>query len=277
MTLMLKLLIVIPLAFYAIAVVVMFLAQRAFIYFPVSTRTAPRAAGLSNVVERTIATLDGEKLVAWYGRAKEGQPTLLYFHGNGGALEDRAERIASYLALGRGVFMLSYRGYSGSTGLPSEQANVADAKLAYEALVREGVDPRDIILYGESLGTNPAIEVAAEKPVAGVILDSPFTSIVERAAQLYPWLPIALLLRDRYNSLGRVADVHAPVFIVHGEADTVVPVEMGRRLFEAANEPKEIKTIPGAGHADHGDFGSFEIVNDWIDRLWRGRLRNSDI
>jgi fermentation-respiration switch protein FrsA (DUF1100 family) len=277
MTLMLKLLIVIPLAFYAIAVVVMFLAQRAFIYFPDSTRTAPGAAGLSNVVERTIATPDGEKLVAWYGRAKEGQPTLLYFHGNGGALEDRAERIASYLALGRGVFMLSYRGYSGSTGLPSEQANVADAKLAYEALVREGVDPRDIILYGESLGTNPAIQVAAEKPVAGVILDSPFTSIVERAAQLYPWLPIALLLRDRYNSLSRIGNVHAPIFILHGEADAVVPVEMGRRLFEAANEPKEIKTIPGAGHADHGDFGSFEIVNDWIDRLWRGRLRNSDI
>jgi fermentation-respiration switch protein FrsA (DUF1100 family) len=273
---LLKLLILIPLVFYAIAVVVMFVAQRSFIYFPDPARTAPRAAGLPSVVERTIATPDGEKLVAWYGRAKEGQPTLLYFHGNGGSLKDRAERIASYLALGRGVFMLSYRGYSGSTGFPSEEAHVADAKLAYDALVNEGVAPRDIILYGESLGTNPAIEVAVENPVAGVILDSPFTSIVERAAQLYPWLPVALLLRDRYNSLSRIDNVHVPIFILHGEADTVVPVEMGRRLFEAANEPKEIKTIPGAGHADHWNFGSFEIINDWIDRLRLGRLRDSD-
>ena len=185
--------------FYAIAVAVMYFAQRRFIYFPDPTRTTPGAAGLPNVVERIIATPDGERLVAWYGKAAPGQPTLLYFHGNGGALEVRAERIRKYLDRGRGMFMMSYRGYSGSTGSPSEAANVADAKLAYDALVKEGVSPDDIILYGESLGTGVAIQVAAEKNVAGVILDSPFTSIVERAGQLYPWLPVGLLLQDRYE------------------------------------------------------------------------------
>jgi len=139
------------------------------------------------------------------------------------------------------------------------------------ALVADGVSPDDIILYGESLGTGVAIEVAAEKKVAGVILDSPFTSIVERAAQLYPWLPVRLLLQDRYESIQRIRDVHAPLFILHGEADNIVPVEMGRELYEAANEPKEIKTLPGAGHADHNDFGSFEIINRWIDRLRAAR------
>ena len=196
---MLKTLIILAVVFYAIAVAVMYFAQRRFIYFPDPTRTIPRAAGLANVVERIIATPDGEKIVAWYGKAAVGQPTLLYFHGNGGALELRAGRIARYLDRGRGIFMMSYRGYSGSTGSPSEAKNIADAKLAYEALVADGVSPDDIILYGELLGTGVAIEVAAEKKVAGVILDSPFTSIVERAAQLYPWLPVRLLLQDRYE------------------------------------------------------------------------------
>ena len=264
---MLKTLVIFVVVFYAVAIAVMYFAQRRFIYFPDPTRTTPRAAGLPNVLERIIATPDGEKIVAWYGTAAPGQPTLLYFHGNGGALEVRAERIAKYLDRGRGLFMMSYRGYSGSTGSPSEAVNVADAKLAYEALIEDGVSPDDIILYGELLGTGVAIEVAAEKKVAGVILDSPFTSIVERAAQLYPWLPVSLLLQDRYDSIRRIRDVHVPIFILHGEADDIVPVDMGRRLFQAANEPKEIQTLPGAGHADHYKFGSFEIINRWIDRL----------
>ena len=121
-----------------------------------------------------------------------------------------------------------------------------------------------------------AIQLAAQNKVGGLILDSPFTSIAERAQQLYPWLPVGLLLRDRYDSLLHIRDVHAPLFILHGEADDVVPVDMGRRLFEAANEPKDITTLPGAGHGDHYMFGSFEIINGWIDRLraWRAAVRS---
>jgi fermentation-respiration switch protein FrsA (DUF1100 family) len=180
--------------------------------------------GLPDVSERIIPTPDGEKLIAWYGKAKPGQPTLLYFHGNGGALEFRSASIRRYLDRGRGMFMMSYRGYSGSTGSPSETANVADAKLAYDALLKEGVRPENIILYGESLGSGVAVQVAAEKKVEGVILDSPFTSIAALAADLYPWLPVNLLLKDRYDSILHVRDVHVPVFIVHGEADDIVPV-----------------------------------------------------
>jgi fermentation-respiration switch protein FrsA (DUF1100 family) len=269
---LLKALVIVAIVLYGAAVLVMYVAQRRFIYFPDPARTSPGAAGLPDVVERIIATPDGEKIIAWYGKAKPGEPTLLYFHGNGGALELRNERIRKYLDRGRGMFMMSYRGYSGSTGSPSEAANVADAKLAYDALVKEGVHPADIILYGESLGTGIAIQVAAEKTVAGVILDSPYTSIAERAAELYPWLPVRLLLKDRYDSIRYIGDVHAPIFILHGEADDVVPVEMGRRLFEAANLPKEIKTLPGAGHDDHSKFASFEIINGWIDKLRSGQL-----
>jgi fermentation-respiration switch protein FrsA (DUF1100 family) len=263
----LKGILLVGLSLYAAAVAVMYFAQRRFIYFPDPLRTLPAAAGLPDVSERIIATPDGEKIIAWYGKARAGEPTLLYFHGNGGALELRNERIRKYLDRGRGMFMMSYRGYSGSTGLPSEAANVADAKLAYEALIKEGVAPENILLYGESLGSGVAIQVAAERKVAGLILDSPYTSIAELAQQLYPWLPVGLLLEDRYDSIRHIGDVHAPLFILHGEADDIIPVAMGRRLFEAANEPKEINTLPGAGHADHFKFGSFEIINRWIDRL----------
>ena len=194
-----KVVIVVALALYAMAVVVMYAAQRRFIYFPEPGRTSPAAAGLPDVSERIIATPDGEKVVAWYGKAQRGQPTLLYFQGNGGTLELRSETISRYLARGRGMFMMSYRGFSGSTGAPSEAANVADAKLAYDTLIKDGVSPDDIILYGESLGTGVAIQVAREKKVAGVILDSPYTSILELASQYYPWLPVSLLLEDRYE------------------------------------------------------------------------------
>ncbi|HEY8128326.1 MAG TPA: alpha/beta hydrolase [Hyphomicrobium sp.] len=270
-----KVVIVVALALYAMAVVVMYAAQRRFIYFPEPGRTSPAAAGLPDVSERIIATPDGEKVVAWYGKAQRGQPTLLYFQGNGGTLELRSETISRYLARGRGMFMMSYRGFSGSTGAPSEAANVADAKLAYDTLIKDGVSPDDIILYGESLGTGVAIQVAREKMVAGVILDSPYTSILELASQYYPWLPVSLLLEDRYESIRYIRDVHVPIFILHGESDDVVPVEMGRRLFAAANEPKELKTIPGGGHVIH-DGPTSEIVNRWIDRLRAGRLQKRD-
>ena len=270
---MLKAVLIAVVALYLAAVTVMYVSQRRFIYFPEPARTLPQSVGLPDVSERIIATPDGEKLIAWYGRAKAGQPTLLYFHGNGGALEFRNVSFRHYLDRGLGVFMMSYRGYSGSTGEPSEAANVADAKLAYEALLKEGVRAEDIILYGESLGSGVAIQVAAEKQVAGMILDSPYTSVAELAARLYPWLPVNLLLKDRYDSILHIRNVHAPLLIVHGEADDVIPVEMGRRLFAAANEPKEIVTIPGGGHAVHDDR-TFDIVDRWIARLHADDLGN---
>ncbi len=262
-------------ALYVIAALAMYFGQRKFLYFPDAARTAPADAGLAGVVEKTISTPDGETLVAWYGKAKPGQPTILYFHGNGGALEVRRERIAKYLARGRGMFMLSYRGYSGSSGLPSEAANVADAKLAYDTLIQEGVAPTDIIIFGESLGTSVAIQVAVGKKAAGLVLDSAFTSIADRASEIYPWLPVRLLLKDRYDSAAVIGDVTVPVFILHGEEDSIVPVAMGRKLFELANAPKEIVTLPGAGHNDHYLFGSFEAINAWIDRLWAGDIVRS--
>ena len=260
-------------ATYLLIVVAGYLGQRHLLYFPDPTRTPPARVGLADVHERIFDTPDGQKIINWYGKAKPGRQTLLFYHGNGGSLADRALLMRKYLDHGYGMLMMSYRGFSGSTGSPSEAANVADAKLAYDLLIKEGVKPDRIVIYGKSLGTGVALQIAREKAVAGVILDSPFTSVVDRAAEIYFWLPVRWLVTDRYESSRHVRDLRVPLLIVHGEADDVVPVAMGRQLYAIAPDPKEIVTLAGAGHNNHDLYGSFEAVSSWLKRLSAGAIK----
>lgn len=238
--------------------------QKRLLYFPDTRRTTPAEAGLSDVEEREIVTPDGTRVLTWWGAAKPGRPTLLYFHGNGGSFVTRSERIRKYIMHGYGIVMMTYRGYGGSTGVPSEKANVADALATYEALRASGIPPADIVVYGESLGTGVAVQVAAQKEVGGLILDAPYTSIVDLAALHYPYLPARWLMTDRYETLRFAAAVHAPVLIVHGEADDVIPVEMSKRVAAAFKGPVQIATFPGAGHSDHYLYGSYETIYAWL-------------
>lgn len=252
---------------YGVVAVAAFLAQRKLMYFPDRERLSPQSYGLTGVEERLLSTPDGAQLVAWYAKAAPGHPTVLYFHGNAGNLGSRSERVRKYVARGLGVLMLSYRGYGGSSGSPSEANNVADARLAYDTLLKQGLQPQDIIVYGESLGTGVAVQLAAQVPVAGVVLDAPYTSIVDVAAGAYPYLPVRGFLLDRYETLRYLKDVHAPILILHGEDDAIIPAKMGRAVYEAANGPKEIVTFPEAGHSNHHLFGSNEEVFRWIDAM----------
>jgi len=136
-----------------------------------------------------------------------------------------------------------------------------------ERLRAVGVRPEDVVLYGESLGSGVAVQVALEKPVAGLILDAPYTSIVELGAQVYPFLPVRLLLSDRYETVRYIGRIRAPVLVLHGERDRVVPIEMGRRVFAAAPGPKRIATFREAGHSDHHLYGSYDVVLAWLREL----------
>ena len=167
---------------------------------------------------------------------------------------------------------MSYRGYGGSTGSPSEADNVADALATFDLLLQEGIASQDIILYGESLGSGVAVQVAEKHQVGGIILDAPFTSLADVGARVYPYLPVRFALADRYESLARIASVSAPLLVIHGERDEIVPYSMGVALFAAANEPKQLAGLAEAGHSDHHRFGSFDIIQRWIDRVRAARI-----
>jgi fermentation-respiration switch protein FrsA (DUF1100 family) len=251
-------------ALYVVVVGAAWLGQRHLMYVPNATRVAPAAAGLAGVQEQVLAAPDGARLIAWHTPARAGRPTLLYLHGNAGNLAGRADRFERYQRLGFGLMMLSWRGYSGSTGNPTEANNVADATLAFDTLVESGVPAHDIVVYGESLGSGVAIQLAGARPVAALVLDAPYTSIVDVAILSYPYLPVRPLLLDRYESDRHIAKVTAPVLVLHGERDTVIPVTMGRALYERVPGPKKIALFPEGGHIDLDSYGAVEIVAQWI-------------
>lgn len=263
-------------AVYAVVAVAAFVLQRRLMYFPDPERVSPAAFNLPGVRERILTAADGTQIVSWYAPAAPGKPTLLYFHGNAGNLANRSERMRRFLAQGYGVLMLSYRGYSGSEGQPSEAANVADAALAYQALRDDGVAPDDIIVYGESIGSGVAVQLAATHQVGGVVLDAPYTSIVDVAELSYPWLPVRPFIFDRYETLQHLPSVTAPLLVLHGEDDRVIPVAMGRAVHAAANAPKDIITFPRAGHSDHHLHGSHEAMFRWIEALYDRRANALD-
>lgn len=235
------------------------------LYHPDPTRILPSDIALANVREIRVTSFDGAKLVTWHAPAEPGRPTLLYFHGNGGHLAGRADRFAAFQQRGIGVYMMAYRGYSGSEGGPSEAKNHADARHVYDTLIADGMQPADIFLFGESLGTGIAVHLAHDVATGGVVLDSPYTSIVEIGARAYPFLPVRLMMRDRYESnRWFISKLSAPILIVHGGRDGVVPVEMGKELFAMATAPKKLLLYPDAGHVRHAPYGSIEAISDWV-------------
>lgn len=233
---------------YFFILLYMYVQQRSLQYFPSHQGIPPEALGLTGVSEERVKTPDGETIVMWHAEARPGYPTILFFHGNGGEISGRAERMAFYQGQGFGALFVSYRGYGASTGKISEQGFITDALTAYDFLIGRGVAAKDIALVGESLGTGVAVQLAAMRPVGAVVLEAPFTAAVDVAAEIYPWLPVRLLMKDQFRSRDVIGKVKAPLLIIHGDADRVIPVAHGRKLHELANDPKELVILPGASH-----------------------------
>jgi fermentation-respiration switch protein FrsA (DUF1100 family) len=198
-------------------------------------------------------------VIAWHLPPRGDAPVILYFHGNGGALKDRVSRFQQIGAAGVGLIALSYRGYGGSSGKPTEEGLINDARAAY-ALALERYPADRIALWGESLGTGVAIALAAEKPVARLMLDSPYTSTVDIAAASYPFLPVRYLMKDQFRSDLRIANVKAPVLIMHGDADTVIPIQYGERLYAMIPGAKRMVRFPGGQHVDLDRHGGADTA-----------------
>ena len=244
-----------------------YFGNRSFMYFPDPTRVAPVEVGLRGVKEIEIAVADGTTLIAWHAPARDNKPTILYFHGNGANAANRAPKIEKIRERGFGVFYLNNRGYGGSGGRPTEKDNVADAIAAYHHLIRLGVPADKIVAYGESLGSGQAVRLGAVRPVAAVVLEAPLTSTIDLARSTYFWLPLGLLITDKYDNERNIRSVAAPVLILHGEQDAVIPVEMGWRVYRAANQPKQIELFSEAIHDDLFDHGAWENTRAFVDSL----------
>lgn len=234
---------------YVAVVAVTYIFQRKLIYHPSIEIPSLQDADLAGARAVVLRPDDGLELTAWYAPAAPARPTLVYFHGNAGHIGHRADKVRPYIDAGYGVLLVQYRGFGGNPGRPTEAGLYRDAAAAL-AFIGETVAPRDLIIYGESLGSGVAVEIARDRQIRALVLDAPFTSLPDAGARVYPYLPVRWLTRDRFDSLSKIADVHAPLIVVHGERDAVVPVALGRRLLDAANPPKRGIFFPNGGHAD---------------------------
>ena len=248
---------------YLALVALMYFAQRSIMYFPDATRYAPATVGLPHAEEVTLQTSDDVGIVVWHIPPQGEQPVVLYFQGNGGGLDLRAERFRQLISSGIGLVALNYRGYGGSSGNPSEAGLIADARAAYDFAAAR-YPPERIALWGESLGTGVAVALAAERPVAKVVLESPFTSIADIAASIYWFVPVRWLIKDPFHSDTRIGKVTAPVLVVHGTRDNVVPLGFGERLYAMIRAPKRFVRLEGAGHNDHDGYGAVEAVREFL-------------
>jgi fermentation-respiration switch protein FrsA (DUF1100 family) len=247
-------------------VALMYVAQRSLMYHPERLRTPPAEAGLFDAQEVVLDTADGEKVIVWYVPPKGNKPLVMYFHGNGGALRYRADRFRALVDDGSGLVALSYRGYGGSSGSPSETGLITDAEAAY-AFAAARVPAERIVLFGESLGSGVAVALAATDRVGGLVLEAPFTSAADVGAAVYWFLPVQLLMKDPFRSDARIGKVTAPLLVLHGERDGVVPIALGERLFSLGNEPKRFVRLPGGAHHDLDQHGALDAVRRFIAQI----------
>jgi len=266
-------------AFVAIAVWTLALMafEEQFIYFP-----SVYPEGLYNALDPSVGvidcwftTADSVKLHGWYVRAPDPIGTLLLSHGNAGNISHRLDLMRQLHRSGFNVFMYDYRGYGRSEGFPTEEGIYLDGRAAYDyAATLPGVDSLRIILFGTSLGGAVSVDVATDRSPGGLILEATFSSGKELGQELYPFLPIKLFMKSEFNSVEKIRSITVPILVIHGSDDSIVPLKLARRLFDAANEPKEFYEIAGADHNDTYMVGRAEYFNK-ISGFARRLLKNS--
>lgn len=261
----LSLLFLLFLAGYGALLLALWLGQRGLLYKPDRERPIPPDDPPANFRELTSTTADGLSLTHWYVPAREpGAPVVVVFHGNAGHRGTAFDKFRPIGDWGYGLLIVDYRGYGGNPGVPSEDGLVADARSVLDALGSAG---EHAVLYGESLGSGVAVALAAERPVAGVILEAPFTSIAEVAQTHYWCTPAKWLVRDRFDSLARIGRVDAPLLVLHGGRDDTIPPRLGQRLHAMASEPKQLWFHAEANHIDLWDRGADQAIRQFVAEL----------
>jgi uncharacterized protein len=245
-------------AFCYLCIVLWFVVhQREFQYTRGGTSGSPETVGLEGFGEIYIATEDGEHIVAWWAPPPDRAGVVLFMHGTPSTLPDTVWRLPDLKSSGLGVMAIDYRGYGSSTGSPSELGFRADARAAFD-FIRAAAPASKIAVFGESLGTGIAVALARERPVAGVLLNARYASVLRLFELRGPPLPYQWLLTDQFNSEALIGGIGVPVMILHGTADNNVPLAEARRLYAAAREPKSMIEVEGAGHLSAWEGGARE-------------------
>jgi len=246
-------------ACYLLVCLLAFLGQRRLLYFPGPPPDGTPAGLGASWRDVTLVTEDGERLGAWWIEAPDARGAVLVSHGNAGSIENRLSLARTFLSMGCSVLLYDYRGYGTSTGSPDEHGTYRDGRAAYAWLRNEGWEARRILFYGESLGGGVALQLATELPAAGIVIESTFTSIPDLGAEVYRWLPVRWLARDRYDNLSKIGRLDGPVLIVHSPEDDLVPFSHAERLQKAAPRGTRLLATYG-GHNDGGFAGRSELV-----------------
>lgn len=257
------------LAVYVLLLVLLVMQQRKIIFRPDPAQVELAAfmapEGMKDIA---LATADGFEVHSWYLPATRADGrTIAYFHGNAGHRGNRVVRILPYAAEGYGILLVGYRGYGGNAGLPTEAGLYEDGRAALDFLQGQGVRPDQLILFGESLGSAVATQMALERPAAALILEAPFASISRSARSRYPFLVYDMLVSDKFDTYAKIARIGKPLLLIHGELDRTTPVNFGRMVFDAAADPKVGFFPEGAGHNDLMQHGMPARVLAFIDSL----------
>ena len=257
---------------YLVLLTVMYFGQRHLMYQPGVLMGSPETYGVPEMKVLTLSGRDKTKLSSWLHIPYNDEFVIIYFHGNAGSIGDRASKIMPYLEAGFGVVLAGYRGFEGNPGSPTEIGLYEDAATVLEHLEQLGVPSERWVLYGESLGTGVATEMASryaskQRPVASLILEAPFTSMVDAASEHYPYIPVRFLVHDKYDSISKITAIETPLLVVHGTDDRTIPQKLGLRIFDLAKEPKRSLWVEGAGHNNLYDFGVADQIIQYIRQI----------
>ena len=223
---------------YFLILVFLYFYQRNLLYHPNENNYSGDNI-LVDIKKVKISTTDKIELLGWYHEKNlKDFKTLVFFHGNAGTLENRIHKINHFKDININFLIISWRGFSGNNGKPTEQGLYDDGKSAIDWLIKKGVNEKNIILYGESLGTGVATHLAQDKEFAAVILETPFTSMADAAKTFYPFIPVRILLKDKFENYKKIKNINSPILVMHGEKDQIIPFFMGKKIYELANTPK---------------------------------------
>lgn len=251
---------------YLTLIGLMYLLQRNLMYVTGNEKPSLEQTGITGLDEVVVQTDDDFILYGWYKKPETPQkPTIVWFHGNASNVGITTIRAKPYIKEGYGLLAVEYRGYAGNPGAPTEQGLYKDARAFINWLKDNGTDENNIILYGESIGSGPAVQMATEyAALRTLVLESPFTSTVDAATVHYPFAPVKWLLKDRYENLTKIKNIKTPLIVAYGNKDRIIPHALGEQLFRAAPEPKSLILIEGG---DHNDLDSFNIADKIISLL----------